>query len=105
MRDVDAAPIRAALAAWAEGPRRERARFALVEHWRDRLLDEADALQAFVTAYPGAPQEALATLIANARAERQGNGTPRHARMLFRALTRIVEAASRNIPPNTPTHS
>ena len=105
MRDVDAAPIRAALAAWAEGPRRERARFALVEHWRDRLLDEADALQAFVAAYPAAPQATLATLIADARAERQRNGTPRHARMLFRALTRIIEAAPADPAPRAPTDS
>jgi ribosome-associated protein len=105
MRDVDAAPIRATLAAWAEGPRRERARFALVEHWRDRLLDEADALQAFVAAYPAAPRETLATLIADARAERQRDGTPRHARMLFRALARIVEAAPPDIAPRAPTDS
>jgi ribosome-associated protein len=92
MRDVDAAPIRAALASWAEGPRRERARFAQVERWRDRLLDEPDALQAFVAAYPAAPRATLATLIAEARAERERDSAPRHARMLFRELARVVES-------------
>lgn len=94
MRDVDAAPIRAALAAWAEGPRRERARFALLERWRDRVLDEADGLQAFVDAYPAAPHDALAILVADARAERARGAPPAKARALFRELKRIAEHES-----------
>lgn len=90
MRDVDPAPIRAALAAWGEGPRRERERFALVERWRDRLLDEADGLQAFVAAYPGAPHDALAALVAAARAERARGAPPAKSRALFRELKRMV---------------
>lgn len=95
MRDVDPAPIREALAAWAEGPKRDRQRFALLERWRDRLLDEADALQAFVDAYPGASREALAALVDAARAERAVGGTPVKSRVLFRELRRIVENESR----------
>jgi ribosome-associated protein len=105
MRDVDAAPIRAALAAWAEGPRRERARFALVERWRERLLDEPDALQAFVATYPAARRETLAALIADARAERQRNAAPRHARVLFRELTRIVEPTPSSAAPRAAAQS
>ena len=90
MRDVDPAPIRAALAAWGEGPRRERERFALVERWRDRLLDEADGLQAFVAAYPAAPHDALAALVAAARAERARGAPPAKSRALFRELKRMV---------------
>ena len=91
MRDVDAAPIRDALAAWAEGSQRERAHFAALERWRDRVLDEADGLQAFVAAHPGAPREALAALVADARAERARGAAPRNARALFRALKRILD--------------
>ena len=76
MRDVDPAPIRAALAAWDEGPKRDRERFALLERWRDRVLDEADGLQAFVAAYPAAPRDALAALVDAARAERVTSGVP-----------------------------
>ena len=60
---------------------------------------------AAAVAYPAAPEGTLATLIADARAERQRNGTPRHARMLFRALARIVEAAPADSAPRPPTHS
>ncbi|HSU44354.1 MAG TPA: ribosome biogenesis factor YjgA [Casimicrobiaceae bacterium] len=94
MRDVDPAPIRAALAAWGEGSRRDRERFALVERWRDRLLDEADGMQAFVTAYPGAPHDTLAALVAAARAERARGAPPAKSRALFRELKRITENES-----------
>ena len=94
MREVDPAPLRAALAAWAEGPRHDRERFALLEGWRDRVLDEADGLQAFVDAYPGAPRAALEGLVADARAERAREAPPAKARALFRELRRIVENES-----------
>ena len=95
MRDVDAEPIRAALSAWAEGPKRDRERFALVERWRDRMLDEADGVQAFVDHYPGASREALTALVDAARAERGRGAPPSKSRMLFRELRRIVEHGSR----------
>ncbi|MEO9136339.1 MAG: ribosome biogenesis factor YjgA [Casimicrobiaceae bacterium] len=91
MRDIDAVPVRAALAAWAEGPQRERARFALLERWRGRVLDEPDGLQAFVDAYPTAPRDSLAALVTDVRAERAGAAPPRKSRALFRELKRIVE--------------
>ena len=90
MRDVDPAPLRAALESWAEGPRRERARFALLEHWRDRVLDEPGGLQAFVEAYPAASRDSLGTLVADARVERARGASPRKSRMLFRELKRVV---------------
>ena len=91
MRDVDAAPIRTALAAWAEGPKRERAHFALLERWRDRVLDEAGGLQAFIDAYPAAPRDALEHLVTDARTERACGAPPAKSRALFRELKRIVE--------------
>lgn len=94
MRDVDPEPIRAALAAWGESPRRERERFAALERWRDRLLDEPDGIQAFVERYPDAPREPLRALIDDARAERARGAPPAKARLLFRELRRIVEHGS-----------
>jgi len=91
MRDVDPVPIREALAAWAEGPRRERERFASLERWRDRVLDEPDGLQAFVERYPSASRDVLAPLVDEARAERARGAPPAKARLLFRELRRILE--------------
>lgn len=90
MRDIDPAPLRAALTAWAEGPRLERARFSLLERWRDRVLDEAGGLDAFIDAYPVESRDALAALVAGVRAERANGAPPRKSRALFRELKRIV---------------
>ena len=94
MRDVDPAPIRAALAAWGEGPKRDRERFAALERWRDRIVGEKDGLQAFLDAYPGAPRESLATLADAVRAERARAAPPAKSRALFRELKRIVDNES-----------
>ena len=91
MRDVDAAPLRDALAAWAQGPQREREGFARAERWRDRVLAEADGVQAFVAAYPATDADMLARLVADARAERARGAPPRQSRALFRELKRRVD--------------
>ena len=86
MREVDPAPIEAALERFAEGPAQDKARFAALERWRTRLIDEPAALDDFVAAHPRADRAALAELIAKARAERGGSSPPHHQRALFRLL-------------------
>lgn len=103
MRDVDPAPLREALTAWAEGPRRERARFAELERWRDRVLDDAGGVQAFVDAYPAASRTALAALVADARAERLRGAPPRRSRELFRALKQVVDETSAQVETSRET--
>lgn len=88
MREVDPAPIREALERFDEVPRAEKARFAAIERWRDRLLEEADALDAFVAEHPAADRASIAKAIAAARAERARGDSPRAFRELFRTLRR-----------------
>ena len=95
MRDVDPEPLRVALAAGASGSQAERAQFALVERWRDRVLQEADGVDAFTAAYPDAPRETLASLATAARDERDRGAPPHKSRELFRTLKRIIEGAPR----------
>jgi ribosome-associated protein len=95
MRDVDAARIEAAFARWDEGPREEQARFAALERWRTRLLDDPRAVDDFVAEHPAADRAALARLADDARAERARGGAPHHQRALFRAL----KSASALPPP------
>jgi ribosome-associated protein len=99
MRDVDAAPIEAAFARWDEGPREEQARFAALERWRTRLLDDPHALDAFVTAHPAADRDALASMAQAAREERARGGTPHHQRALFRALKAASAAPPTDAEP------
>ena len=91
MRDIDPAPLREAMAVWEQGSDRERVRFAAVEGWRDRLLDDPEGLDAFVATHAGAARDVLVGLIADARAERARGAPPRKSRALFREIKRIVD--------------
>ncbi|MEO8849552.1 MAG: ribosome biogenesis factor YjgA [Casimicrobiaceae bacterium] len=86
MRDVDAAPIAASLAHLDEMPRAEKVRFAALERWRDRLLEDDVALDEYVATHPRAARAELATLIGTARAERAAGAPPHKFRQLFRRL-------------------
>jgi ribosome-associated protein len=90
MRDVDPVPIRAALERWETVPREEKARFAALEGWRDRILADAAALDAFVAEHPNADRASLARLADAARNERSRGEPPRAFRELFRAMRRAT---------------
>ncbi|MBK6803432.1 MAG: DUF615 domain-containing protein [Betaproteobacteria bacterium] len=90
MRDVDPVPIRAALERWETVPREEKARFAALEGWRDRILADAAALDAFVAEHPDADRATLARLADAARGERSRGEPPRAFRELFRAMRRAT---------------
>ena len=94
MRDVDPAPLEAALAGFAREPAFEHQRFVDLERWRERVLEEREGLEAFVAAHPRADREALAGLIAEVRAERARGAPPQRYRELFRALRRAADDAA-----------
>jgi ribosome-associated protein len=92
MRNVDAAPIQAALDAIKEHGHTSVARFRELERWRDRLLAEGDAaISAFVETYPQADRARLRTLARNAQAEQTRDEAPKSARTLFRYLRDLTE--------------
>src|SRR5258708_6857819 len=67
MREVDAAPIRAALEALDSGSAQAAAHHRRLEAWRERLLADDAALTAFAAEHPGADLQVLRTLIPNSR--------------------------------------
>jgi ribosome-associated protein len=91
MRDVDPAPLEAALEAWGRGTAAERARFAAAERWRERVLDDTGGLADFLAAHPAAEPAPIERLVAETRDERSRGGPPHKYRALFRALRRIVD--------------
>ena len=93
MRDVDAEPIRAQLAAITGHSAQEAARHRRLEALRERLLDDDGALTEYVTSHAGADAQALRTLIRNARREQKEGRPPRAFRELFRIL-KSLEARS-----------
>jgi ribosome-associated protein len=94
MREVDPAPIRAALAEIEGGSEQANARHRRLESWRERLVADDAALTAFAAEYPGADLQALRALIRNARKEAAEGKPPRAYRELFRTLKTIESATA-----------
>lgn len=90
MRDVDPAPIQAKLDAWNGVSRQHTAWLHQVEHWRDRLLEQPDALTELLSAHPQADAQHLRTLIRNAQKEREANKPPKSYREIFQVLREII---------------
>ena len=90
MRDVDPAPLLAALERMETLPRAERAQFAAAERWRDRLLEDEDAITAFTAAHPAADPVELAELVREARGERASGRSPHKFRALFRLVSQCL---------------
>ena len=93
MRAVDAAPIRARLEQWSDAAREHMALQHLAERWRERLLDEADALALFANEYPGSDLQRLRTLVASIKHDKAVGRPLKHYRELFRAVREIVVAS------------
>jgi ribosome-associated protein len=90
MREVDPAPIVAKLDAWNGKSNEHVAWLHQVERWRDRLLENEDALTELLAAYPQADAQRLRTLIRNAQKEKELLKPPRSYREIFQALREII---------------
>ena len=94
MREIDPAPIRAALDQWTGVARDLTARQRLVERWRERLLAEDDALTSFADGHPGCDLQHLRSLIASVKRDRTLNRTAKNYRELFRVIRDILTKKS-----------
>jgi ribosome-associated protein len=90
MRNVDPEPIRVKIEGWKTVSVEETARLHLMERWRDRLIDDPQALQAFAGEYPQADLQQLRTLIRNTQREREQKKPPKSYRALFQLLRDII---------------
>lgn len=90
MRDVDAEPIRVALAGIEGSSAAARARHRRLEQWRARLLADDGALTEFAHQHASTDLQTLRTLIRNARKEIAAARPPRAQRELFRLLREAI---------------
>lgn len=97
MRDVDVAPIRTALDAWVGASRAETAALHGLERWRERLIDDDEALAMFATEHTAAlapdTLQRLRQAIRACRRERDaadGQRASKHYRELFRLVRDVV---------------
>lgn len=100
MRDLDAGPLRAALAARRDIAAAASARFHQAEQWRNRLLTAPEAelaglLETLLEAHTdGQQRKLLHRLTLEARAEQEQNSAPHARRALFRAIAGLLTPAS-----------
>lgn len=90
MRDVDAAPIIAKLEAWNGTSRQHTAYLHRLERWRERLLENDDALTELLAEHPDADAQRLRALIRNAHKEKELAKPPKSYREIFQVLREIV---------------
>lgn len=96
MREIDTAEIEEQLSRWEGKNSAENAYFHGLERWRDRLINEPDALAAFMTAYPNTENQRIRTLIRNAHKELSANKPPKSNRELFKLLREITQPKINN---------
>lgn len=94
MRTIDVGPIKAKLDAWSGESRLETARLHAIEHWRERLLADDEALPEFIQAFPSCDVQVLRTTIRNARVEQAASKPPKHVRQLFRLVREAMNAST-----------
>lgn len=90
MRDIDPAPIVAKLAIWNGTSRQHVAWLHQVERWRDRLLEDPDALTELLAEHPGADAQHLRALIRNALKEKELGKPPKNYREIFQVLRDLI---------------
>ena len=86
MRREDLAGIQAAFDEFEQESARRDHAFHRLEKWRDKLIADDTALEAFIAEYPDVDRQSLRQLIRNARAERERDKPPASARKLFKLI-------------------
>jgi len=92
MRDIDEAPVRAAVEARAHQQDTNTRDFHQIEELRDRLIAGGDsALPDVLASFPHCDRQRLRKLVRQARTELEAGQPPRVARTLFRYLRELQE--------------
>ncbi len=89
LRNLELGPLLVAVRPDAEAQRQEQGRLHLLEHWRDRLLEEGDAaLAEAMRVFPGLEPQPVRALVRQAQRERARapEAMPAAARKLFQLL-------------------
>jgi ribosome-associated protein len=94
MRDIEPAPIQEKLAAWNGTSRQHVAWLHQVERWRDRLLEDPEALTELLATYPNADAQHLRTLVRNAIKEKELGKPPKNYREIFQVLRDMIPEES-----------
>lgn len=94
MRGIDPAPIEKQLAAFRGESNEEKALLHKIERWRERLIEQDDALTLFVNEYASVDATQLRQLIRNARQEAAKNKPPKSSRLIFKLVREVLEPSA-----------
>ncbi len=94
MRDIETAPILEKLAAWNGTSRQHVTWLHQVERWRERLLEDPEALTELLAAHPSADAQHLRALIRNAVKEKELGKPPKNYREIFQVLRDLIPEES-----------
>jgi ribosome-associated protein len=86
MRNIEVEPIAEQLSAIRGESNVAKAEFHAIERWRERLLENDDALTEWLSKHPGCDAQQIRQLIRNARKEAEMGKPPKSSRELFRLL-------------------
>jgi len=89
MRQVDLEPIMAQLDGLTRESRQDKKLFHEAEQWRDRLLEDPSAFEAFMDSYPTTDKQQLALLVKQAS---DLSTQKKYKRLLFRFLSQAITA-------------
>ncbi|NKI36525.1 DUF615 domain-containing protein [Wenzhouxiangella sp. XN79A] len=93
MRRVDPAPIRELVEARAAGRQADAAHLHRLERWRDRLIEDDEAVTEWIDDHPGCDVQQLRSLVRAAR--REGGGDPEQRQgKSYRALFRFLREST-----------
>jgi ribosome-associated protein len=95
MRNLDAAPIAEQLSAIKAPSKKQTALHHLAERWRERLLEDATAIGAFLNEFPDADRVLIEQYARAANDEKAKARPPKHFRLLYQLLHDIIVDKSR----------
>lgn len=90
MREVDQEALEGALEHFNKNSRHHIQAQQRAERWRERLLQEPEALQAFIDEHPATDIQHLRQLVRQALKEQKNDKPPASARKLFRYLLDLI---------------
>ena len=90
MRSRDLAPIEQALALLRNTNQAATRQFHKVEHWRDKLLADNEAITVFIAEFPDVDVQQLRQLIRNAKKEQEKQQPPKAYRELFQLIKPLI---------------
>ncbi|MEP7154584.1 MAG: ribosome biogenesis factor YjgA [Betaproteobacteria bacterium] len=95
MRNVEAAPIAEQLQAIKAPNKQQTALHHLAERWRERLLEDATAVGAFINEFPEGDRALIERYVQASKDEKAKSKPPKHFRLLYQALHDLIVAQSR----------